>query len=130
MSFSLPFAHPWQWKSSSPATQKKAPPLSPATSPEISRFSRPPKLNSFFRLLSSSEKYLFFSSKNIFLRKIYVLHFLCPPHDLCCSHLFLPHSFCSPLFFSLICAPWRPTGPPSRKLLHVSESYCSFKKRG
>ena len=46
-------------------------------------------------------------------------------------HAFFPHhSFCSHLFFSLIHAPWRPAGPHSRKFLHVSKSYCNFKKRG
>ena len=46
-------------------------------------------------------------------------------------HAFFPHhSFCSHLFFSLIHAPWRLARPLSRKFLHVSKSYCSFKKRG
>ena len=48
----------------------------------------------FLSFLQSSEKYLF-QKKYIFLFLVYVLPFLCPPHDLCCSHL----------FFSLICAP-------------------------
>ena len=64
--------------------------------------------------LQISEKYLFFFPKkylfpekqisslektNIFLFFFSFLPFLCPPHDLCCSHLFfLTHSFCSPLF--------------------------------
>ena len=44
---------------------------------------------------------------------------------------FSAHSFCNHLFCPTpYAATFRPVGPPSRKFLHVSKSYCSFKKRG
>ena len=121
----------WQWKSSSPSSNQKNPPhFSCWTSFFLSsseKYLFRKKISFSEKQISSSEKQIsFLEKKNIFSRKtniflffVSVLPFLCPSHDLCCSHL-----------FSLICAPWRPMGPPSKKFLHVSKSYCSFKKRG
>ena len=65
--------------------------------------SSPPNGTTLLFFLSPSEKisfspkkYLFFRKTNIFFRETYILlvfvsilPFLCPPHDLCCNHLFL-----------------------------------------
>ena len=60
-----------------------------------------PQKNIFFpeKQISFSEKQISFSEKtNIFLFFVYVLSFLCPPYDLCCSHLFSNTFFLQPPF--------------------------------